>query len=128
MGNIYSSFSTYDFDIILKKITLPNESIIINTLPENNQVCLIKTTIPANIESNVINDLINNNKKKEIIIYGKNHRDLKVIEKYNQLKKLGFTNVHIYFGGLFEWLLLREIYGDINFPILGSCSDILFYK
>ena len=54
--------------------------------------------------------------------------DLKVIEKYNQLKKLGFSNVHIYFGGLFEWLLLREIYGDINFPIIGACKDILFYK
>jgi hypothetical protein len=128
MGNVYSSFSTYDFDTILKKISLPNECIIINTLPENMQTVLIKTTIPANVEANVMNDLINNNKKKEIIIYGKNHRDLKVIEKYNQLKKLGFSNVNIYFGGLFEWLLLREIYGDINFPIIGSCIDILLYK
>ena len=58
----------------------------------------------------------------------KNHRDLKVIDKYNQLKKLGFTNVYIYFGGLFEWLMLREIYGDINFPITSQCSDILIYK
>ena len=82
MGNIYSSFSTYDFDIILKKISVPNECIIINTLPENMQHVLIKTTIPANVEANVMNDLINNNKKKEIIIYGKNHRDIKVIEKY----------------------------------------------
>ena len=128
MGNIYSSFSTYDFDTILKKIMTPNECILINTLPENVQGCLIKTTIPSNVEANVMNDLINNNKKKEIIIYGKNHRDLKVIEKYNQLKKLGFSNVHIYFGGLFEWLLLREIYGDINFPIIGGCTYILFYK
>jgi len=128
MGNIYSSFSTYDFDTILKKITSPNDYILINTLSENVQACLIKTTIPANVETNVINDLINNNKKKEIIIYGKNHRDLKVIEKYNQLKKLGFTNVHIYFGGLFEWLLLRELYGDSNFPVIGTCPDILFYK
>ena len=75
-----------------------------------------------------MNDLINNNKKKEIIIYGKNHRDLKVIEKYNQLKKLGFVNVFIYFGGMFEWLLLREIYGNNNFKIIGSIHDILKYK
>ena len=128
MGNIYSSFSTYDFDAILKKISSPNDFVLINTLPENIQGCLIKTTIPANVEANVMNDLINNNKNKEIIIYGKNHRDLKVIDKYNQLKKLGFTNVYIYFGGLFEWLMLREIYGDINFPITSQCSDILIYK
>jgi rhodanese-related sulfurtransferase len=128
MGNVYSSFSTCDFDNILNKINDSNNNIIISTLPDNLQKCLIKTTIPANIESNVINDLINNNKKKEIIIYGKNHRDLKVIDKYNQLKKLGFTNVYIYFGGLFEWMLLREIYGDTNFPIIGQCNDILIYK
>jgi rhodanese-related sulfurtransferase len=128
MGNIYSSFSTCDFDNILNKIGNSHNNIIISTLPDNLQNCLIKTTIPANIESNVINDLINNNKKKEIIIYGKNHRDLKVIDKYNQLKKLGFSNVYIYFGGIFEWLLLREIYGDTNFPIIGNCNDILLYK
>jgi len=128
MGNIYSSFSTCDFDNILNKINNSNNNIIISTLPDTLQNCLIKNTIPANIETNVINDLINNNKKKEIIIYGKNHRDLKVIDKYNQLKKLGFTNVYIYFGGIFEWLLLREIYGDTNFPIIGNCNDILVYK
>jgi hypothetical protein len=128
MGNVYSSFQNCDFDNILNKISNPNNNIIISTLPDTLQNCLIKTTIPANIESNVINDLINNNKKKEIIIYGKNHKDLKVIDKYNQLKKLGFTNVYIYFGGIFEWLLLREIYGDTNFPIIGNCNDILVYK
>jgi len=128
MGNIYSSFSTYDFDIIINKINNPNDCIIINTLPNNLQDCLIKTTIPANVENNVINDLLHNNKKKEIIIYGKNYKDKTVITKYNQLKKLGFTNVHIYFGGLFEWLLLREIYGDLNFLIMGNYSDILTYK
>jgi rhodanese-related sulfurtransferase len=128
MGNVYSSFQNCDFDNILNKISNPNNNIIISTLPDTLQNCLIKTTIPANIESNVINDLINNNKKKEIIIYGKNHKDLKVIDKYNQLKKLGFTNVYIYFGGIFEWLLLREIYGDTNFPIIGNCNDILLYK
>ena len=128
MGNIYSSFTTCDFDSILNKINSPTTNIIINTLPDNLQNCLIKSTIPASVENNVINDLLHTNKKKEIIIYGKNHRDLKVIDKYNQLKKLGFTNVYIYFGGLFEWLLLREIYGDINFPITSPCTDILIYK
>ena len=35
------------------------------------------------------------------------------IQSFDLLKKLGFTNVHIYFGGLFEWLLLKEVYGSI---------------
>jgi hypothetical protein len=128
MGNIYSSFSTSDYDSILDKINNKKDFILINTLPENNQECLIITTIPANVESNVINDLLHTNKKKEIIIYGKNYRDIKVIDKYNQLKKLGFVNVYIYFGGLFEWLLLREIYGNTNFKIIGNTTDILKYK
>ena len=64
MGNIYSSFSTCDFDNILNKINNSNNNIIISTLPDTLQNCLIKNTIPANIETNVINDLINNNKKK----------------------------------------------------------------
>ena len=128
MGNIYSSFNTCDYELLLERINKIKDYILINTLPENNQDCLIVTTIPANVESNVINDLLNNNKKKEIIIYGKNYRDLKVIDKYNQLKKLGFVNVFIYFGGMFEWLLLREIYGNNNFKIIGSIHDILKYK
>ena len=128
MGNIYSSFSTCDYEYIIKKINDNSDHIIINTLPENNQACLIKNTILANTETTIINSLLYTNKKKEIIIYGKNYKDIKVIEKYNQLKKLGFNNVYIYFGGLFEWLLLREIYGNDNFPIIGNCKDILFYK
>ena len=128
MGNIYSSYSSYDFDVISNKIISENDMVLINTLPDTQQGCLIKTTIKANKETEYINELYKINKKKEIIIYGKNHRDLKIIEKYNQLKKLGFTNVYIYFGGLFEWLLLKEYYGEINFPIDGKMSEISQYK
>jgi rhodanese-related sulfurtransferase len=102
--------------------------VLINTLPESEQGCLIKNTIPANKETEFMNALLNKDKKKEIIVYGRNHRDLKVTEKYNQLKKLGFTNVYIYFGGLFEWLLLQEVYGEINFHTDGKSSDLLMYK
>ena len=128
MGNIYSSYSSYDFDVISNKIISDYDMVLINTLPDTQQGCLIKTTIKATKETEYINELYKINKKKEIIIYGKNHRDLKIIEKYNQLKKLGFTNVHIYFGGLFEWLLLKEYYGEINFPIDGKMGEISQYK
>ena len=128
MGNIYSTYSSYDFDILSNKIISGYDMVLINTLPDTQQGCLIKNTITANKETDFINELFKINKKKEIIIYGKNHRDLKIIEKYNQLKKLGFTNVFIYFGGLFEWLLLKEYYGEINFPIDGKMGDISQYK
>ena len=128
MGNVYSSFSSYPFDVIQNKIICNHDVVLINTLPENLQVCLIKNTIHANQETEFMNQLLNKNKKKEVIIYCRNHRDLKVIEKYNQLKKLGFTNVYIYFGGMFEWLLLHIAYKEINFPVDGSFSDLLVYK
>jgi hypothetical protein len=128
MGNVYSTYSSYDFDILSNKIISGYDMVLINTLPDTQQGCLIKNTITANKETDFINELFKINKKKEIIIYGKNHRDLKIIEKYNQLKKLGFTNVYIYFGGLFEWLLLKEYYGEINFPIDGKMGDISQYK
>ena len=128
MGNIYSTYSSYDFDILSNKIISGYDMVLINTMSDTQQGCLIKNTIHANKETDLINELFKINKKKEIVIYGKNHRDLKIIEKYNQLKKLGFTNVHIYFGGLFEWLLLKEYYGEINFPIDGKMGEISQYK
>ena len=130
MGNVYSSFSSYPFDVIQNKIMCEHDIVLISTLPENQQSCLIKNTIHATKETDFMNHLLNKNKNKEIIIYGRNHRDLKIIEKYNQLKKLGFTNVYIYFGGLFEWLLLHIAYKEMNFPIDGTfCeNELLNYK
>ena len=128
MGNVYSSFSSYSFDMIQNKIMTGHDFVLINTLPDNEQGCLIKNTINASKENEFMNHLLQKDKKKEIIVYGRNHRDLKVTEKYNQLKKLGFVNVYIYFGGLFEWLLLQEVYGEINFHTDGKVSDLLLYK
>ena len=128
MGNVYSSFSSYSFDILQGKIMTGSDIVLINTLLEDEQTCLIKNTILAFKENEFMNDLLKKNKKREIIVYGKNHRDLKVIQKYNQLKKLGFTEVFIYFGGLFEWLLLQEVYGETNFPTDGKLKDLLRYK
>ena len=128
MGNIYSTCSSYNFDILQNYITQKHDFILINTLLETNQDCLIKYTTHAKKESELINELLNKNKKREIVIYGINHKDITIIKKYSQLKKLGFTNIHIYFGGLFEWLLLKEVYGSINFPTDGESIDILKYK
>jgi len=67
-------------------------------------------------------------KDKNIIIYGKNANDNKSLEKYKQLISLGFVNVYIYCGGLFEWLLLQDIYGEDEFPTTKKELDIIKYK
>jgi hypothetical protein len=105
-------------------------SIIINTLDSNEQKCLIQGTILADKEENTINELIQNKSFYiTIVIYGRNCQDEeKIIKKYKQLQKLGFKNIYIYCGGLFEWLLLQDIYGVDEFPTTFKENDILKYK
>lgn len=122
MGNIYSSLPMIHFEDLYK------DGILINTLPEKEQSCLIHKTIKADDEITQMNHYLKTNKHIMIIIYGKNYRDKSIIKKFNQLKKLGFSNVHIYFGGMFEWLLLQEIYGFDNFKTDGTTLDILQFK
>jgi hypothetical protein len=64
----------------------------------------------------------------KIIIYGKNCNDDTIYKKYNQLLSFGFYNTFIYTGGLFEWLLLQDIYGNEEFPTTKLELDILKYK
>ena len=106
-----------------------NKIIIINTLNTNQQNCLIKNTICIEEETELINSLLQNYKMSEkIIIYGKNSNDHKIFDKYEQLIKLGFRNVYLYTGGLFEWLCLQDIYGSDNFPTTTDELDLLKYK
>ena len=102
--------------------------VIINTLENNNQDCLIKNTITPEKEIELLNYYLKENKKINILIYGENCSDNKVVHKYNQLYQLGFSNLYIYIGGLFEWLLLQDIYGDDECPTNNKILDILKYK
>ena len=54
--------------------------------------------------------------------------DPKIHTKYSQLSQYGLFNIKLYIGGLFEWLLLQEVYGSILFPTTSSELDILKYK
>jgi hypothetical protein len=101
--------------------------IIINTLSENEQSCLIKGTISPNDEVSIINSAMSN-PILQIIIYGKNFSDESIFEKYQKLSNLGFNNVYVYPGGIFEWLLLQDIYGDAEFPTTTKELDILKFK
>ena len=103
--------------------------LLINTLNEHEQDCLIPNTININKEVELINKFIKTgNKQVKIIIYGENCNDEKLYSKYNQLTSLGFYNVYIYPGGLFEWLMLQDIYGTTDFPTTKRELDILKYK
>jgi hypothetical protein len=102
--------------------------LLINTLPETEQNCLIIGTVNAQQEEILINKYLRSNKTIQIIIYGRNCNDEKVYTKYQQLIKLGFNNVFIYSGGLFEWLMLQDIYGFDEFPTTIKQLDLLKYK
>ena len=102
--------------------------LIINTLDANNQNCLIKNTLIPSKEIEEITRYLREDKNINIVIYGENNVDNKVVKKYNQLYKLGFVNLYIYIGGLFEWLLLQDIYGYENFPTSKQETDILKFK
>ena len=103
--------------------------ILINTLSESKQDCLIPNTIPANQEEIIINRFIKSgNKEIRIILYGENANDEKIYKKYQQLTSLGFFNVYIYVGGMFEWLMLQDIYGFQEFQTTKKELDILRFK
>ena len=127
MGNIQSN-TKVNFEYIQNCIEYPSSQIIINVLDNDLQHCLIYTTVHAKEEEEIVNSHIKNDKTKPIIIYGKNCCDEKVIKKHKQLVTYGFKNVKIYFGGLFEWLCLQDIYGKEKFKTSGDELDILKYK
>lgn len=114
-----------DMQIALKN---SNAYLIINTLPLNEQKCLIINTLLATDEETIINKYITNHKNIQIIIYGKNCNDETIHTKYQQLYSLGFYNIFIYFGGLFEWLMLQDIYGKELFQTTSKELDLLKYK
>jgi hypothetical protein len=41
---------------------------------------------------------------------------------------LGFSDINVYVGGLFEWLLLQDIYGTDEFPTTRIEKDLLKFK
>jgi hypothetical protein len=107
-----------------------DQFLLISTLDAANQNHVIKSTISAQEEEDRINEIISgkNDDAENImlVVYGKHVTDEKVITKYNQLKGLGFSTVLVYPGGMFEWLLLQDIYGADLFPITSTnkCRDI----
>jgi hypothetical protein len=102
--------------------------ILLNTLPTHRQSCLIRSTLLADQEESTMNQLLGD-RKVSIVVYGENILDETPYKKLKQLVSLGFTQVYLYPGGLFEWLLLQDIYGPTFFPTIGPpVVDLLEYK
>ena len=106
----------------------PEIYLLISTLSPLDQNCLIFGTISPQQEEMLINRYMKQNTNIRIIIYGRNSNDDTIYKKYEQLLKLGFSNVFLYIGGLFEWLMLQDIYGSDEFPTTSKQIDILKYK
>ena len=132
MGNQVSLIPKVSYEdlqmVVYRNTRVQHSTLIINTLPPSLQHCLIKTTVDIRFEERVVNTVIQKNPDIMIIVYGKNSNDITILHKYEQLVKLGFTNVHIYTGGIFEWMLLHEIYGKELFKITQYEIDILRYR
>jgi hypothetical protein len=132
-------------DITTKMVNFENvqnaiqsdQYMLINTFPTDSPFCVIKGTVTYPDEERMINEMMNRADvpDKKIIIYGKNSCDLSVTKKYKQICSLGIT-AFIYSGGIFEWLMLQDIYGKTEFPTENWFSnnpksihmDILSYK
>jgi hypothetical protein len=127
MGNS-QRITKINYEDMQNIINKPEFYLIINTLPNNEQNCLIFNTVNADNEENDVNTCLKENKNVKIVIYGKNSNDETVQKKVQQLTALGFNSIYIYSGGLFEWLLLQDIYGTQLFPTTSTELDILKYK
>ena len=134
MDNIFNGIFTKKIQYInfgeVQNAIKNKDYLIINTLSILEQDCLIKNTVLFQQEENTINELLSpfQTVQKKIIIYGKNCYDETVDKKANQFISLGFKNVLIYRGGLFEWLLLQDIYGNIEFSTTKKVLDLLKYR
>jgi hypothetical protein len=127
MGNS-QSIQKINFEDMQTAYKNPEIYLLMNTLPFSEQSCLILNTLTPQKEETLINRYLNSNKNIRIIIYGRNSSDETIYKKYNQLINLGFANVYLYLGGMFEWLMLQDIFGFDDFPTTTRQLDILKYK
>tara|TARA_B100001063_G_scaffold196945_1_gene189025 strand:+ start:17989 stop:18411 length:423 start_codon:yes stop_codon:yes gene_type:complete len=126
MGN---SNSSYDISFEDMLYSIKNNYTILTTLTLSECENIIQGTVSPNKEEEFINKLIDKYELNEpIIIYGRNTCDMEVMIKYKNLKTFGFTNIFIYRGGMFEWMMLQDIYGNDVFITTKNELDILKFK
>jgi rhodanese-related sulfurtransferase len=99
-------------------------ALLINVLHQDDQAVLIAGTVKPCDEVEAVNDALR--RKFPIIVYGRHANDLAAEAKCAQLASLG-SRPYLYAGGLFEWLLLQDVFGAEQFPTTGTKLDILEY-
>ena len=123
MGNSASAQITANFEDIQT-----GNAILIHTMED--ETLLIERTLTIAKETDKINGLLqSHNYDTPIIVYGKNVDDYEILlKKHGQLVNLGFRNVWFYPGGLFEWILLRDVFGPQQFPTTAAVKDLIKYR
>lgn len=105
-----------------------NNEVIISVI-NDTESCLIQGTLSFQHEEQKINTLYTNGEfQKPLIIYGYNACDDNIAIKYKQLVELGFKKVYVYPGGIFEWLLLQDVYTNNNFKTTKIELNMLKYR
>lgn len=120
-----------NFETVQEALKHPETHVLVNVLSSDEQDCLILNTLPIHLEEKTINQWVQSYEgaSKTVILYGKNCGDYSLLEKKNKdFISLGFFNTYVYLGGLFEWVLLQDIYGTENFPTTKIILDILQFR
>jgi len=96
----------------IKVCKFRKDMLLITTLPFDG-LCIQGTVDSIEKEEQLINNALESGKTGEMIlfIYGK---------KAQQFIDLGFRNVYVYLGGIFEWVLLADLYGIEDFSVTGG--------
>ena len=104
----------------------PTKFMLIHTFDSD---AMILGTVSSEREEIVINAQLTDYTKPDIpiIVYGMNSCDESVDKKEKQLLALGLEEIYIFRGGMFEWLLLGDVFGVDEFPVTKLTVDILKY-
>ena len=100
-------------------------ALLISVLDNSDQSVLIANTVQSSDEVVAVEDALR--RKIPIIVYGRHASDAAALAKCAQLHALG-SRPYLYAGGLFEWLLLQDVFGAELFPTTGNTIDLLRYK
>ena len=117
------------FDDLLHCIKTPEKYAIIHTMAASEPI-LIAGTLTALEEESFMNDYLSTytENQKTIVLYGRNSCDDSPRKKRAQLLSFGISDVYVYTSGMFEWVLLQDIYGVTEFPTTGGVVELLAYR
>lgn len=111
---------------------LRSNVVLLNTMARGDQACLIRGTLHADDEESAMNAMLTSTDPlvtdRWVVVYGRHTLDPKPMEKARTLRLMGLSRLLVYRGGLFEWLLLQEVFGQDQFPTQGACPDLLAYR